>query len=315
MAVQDNRPQLQSVINRLVTLPANILNRFAALDSNGNTTYPLLEEQLHQAISDIEDLASSRFNGTWLPAFPVEYGFANDYQYVQEPDTTQSYATLSDGTKVGLEKYDGNTTNKLTLRKKPVIDVALLQVVTPILGYTRVYTREELVLYPRQGIVEIFTYKLAVEQALLQTVDYQAWGNLLPPLPGAAQVAYCYGFPAFDPSCPAGLTDAITSEPIPQGTPVTSMSAGHSWISGDQRDGELKNWLTQLQEATICQATAMFLGTAAGLSRGLVQSMSFDGYSRSMANNPFASEIKQNLDRRDQLMKRRKRQFMMSTVG
>lgn len=307
MAAQDNRPQLQSVLNRLMALPAGILSRF---NINVAGSYPLLAELLEQSISWIEDQASTSFNATWKPPFGVDYAAGNDYQFLQaNPGST--YATLPDGTKVGFEKYDGNGTNQMILRKKPALDVACVQVLTPILGYTRVYTREEIILYNLQGLLKVFTYKLAVEQALLQTVDYQAWGNLFPPLPQCVQIAYCWGFPTFDPD--SNANDRTTGEPI-EG-PATSLDAGHTWIGGDQRDRELTNWLTNLQEAAVCQTVAMFLAEAAGLGRGIVQSTSFDGYSRTMAGQPFASEIQSAMDRRDELLKRRKRAFHMTTVS
>ena len=71
-----------------------------------------------------------------------------------------------------------------------------LEVVTPILGYIRVYTPEEIKDYQKQGAIKVFTYKLAVEQALMQSVDFQAWGSLFPPLPQAVQLAYTWGYPS-----------------------------------------------------------------------------------------------------------------------
>ncbi|MGH3261173.1 MAG: hypothetical protein ACRDNS_04170 [Trebonia sp.] len=305
MAVQDNRPQLSSVLNALASLPASILAPFAQGD-----TYPLLQERLDQAIAWVEDQAASAFNGTWLPynGVDAQLGINNPDQGATGPVNT--YATLRDGTKVGLELADGNTTNQVLTRKRPVIDVAMLQVTTPILGYTRVYTSAEIKSYVRQGVLKVFTYKLAVEQALLQTIDYQAWGNLFPPLPQAVQIAYCYGFPTYDPESDAN--DAITGLPI-DGT-ATSLDGGHSWFAGDQRDPELNNWLTNLREAAVCQACALFLSQSAGLSRGMVGSVSFDGYSRSVAQSPFQTEIQAFTQRRDELMGRRKRAFTMSTI-
>ena len=307
MALQDNQPQVADVLTRLTALPAGILSKFSGTPDNA---YPLLSQLLEQAISWVEDECQTSFNATWLPAYGVDYESGYDYDYVQaEPGAT--YATLADGTKVGLEKYDGNGTNTLTVRKRPILDVALLQVETPILGYTRVYTREEIKLYARQGMLRVFTYKLAVQQALLQTVDYQAWGNLFPPLPQCVQIAYAWGFPNIDPDCAAN--DRYTGIPI-NGL-GTSFDGGHSWIAGDQRDRELSNWLTNLQEAAILSTVLAFLGQCAGLGRGVIQSVSFDGYSRAFAGTPFAAEIQAIEDRRDKLIERRKRSFTMSTVG
>lgn len=306
MSVQDNRPQLQSVLNALASLPASLLAPFAGEGG----TYPLLQEKLDQAIAWIEDQASTAFNGTWLPynGVDAQLGINDPEQGATGPVNT--YATLKDGTKVGLELADGNTTNQVLTRKRPVTDVAMLQVTTPILGYTRVYTAAEIKNYVRQGVLKVFTYKLAVEQALLQTIDYQAWGNLFPPLPQAVQIAYCYGFPVIDLESTAN--DAVTGDPI--NGMATSLDGGHEWFAGDQRDPELSNWLTNLQEAAICQCCAQFLSQSAGLSRGLVGSVSFDGYSRSLAQSPFQGEIQAFTARRDELMGRRKRRFTMSTI-
>lgn len=306
MSVQDNRPQLQSVLNALSALPASILAPFAGEGG----TYPLLQEKLDQAIAWVEDQATTAFNGTWLPynGVDAQLGINDPEQGATGPVNT--YATLKDGTKVGLELADGNTTNQVLTRKKPVTDVAMLQVTTPILGYTRVYTAAEIKSYVRQGVLKVFTYKLAVEQALLQTIDYQAWGNLFPPLPQAVQIAYCYGFPVID--LESSANDTVTGEPI--NGMATSLDGGHEWFAGDQRDPELSNWLTNLQEAAICQCCAQFLSQSAGLSRGLVGSVSFDGYSRSLAQSPFQGEIQAFTARRDELMGRRKRRFTMSTI-
>lgn len=269
MAVQDNKPQLQSVLNRLAALPPAILAKFTP--DNGNT-YPLLSELLGQSVAWVEDIAATSFNST---AF---------------------YSTSN------FELYDGNTTNQIVVRKRPVLSVQALQVVTPILGFTRVYTPEEIKTYAKQGVLKVFTYKLAIEQALLQTIDYQAWGNLFPPLPQAVQLAYTYGYPLFDPALNTG-----------QGG--TSFDGGITWLLGDQREPEMMNWLANLQQAAICDCCAAFLAEAAGLGRGIVQSVSFDGYSRGLAGAPFASEIQALVERRDMLLNRRRRPFYMATLG
>lgn len=272
MAAQDNKPQLQSVLNRLASLPSDILAKYTP---DGGATYPAISEMLAQAISWVEDEAATAFNSN---------GFYNTSNF---------------------ELYDGNTTNQIVIRKRPVLSVQALQVVTPILGYTRVYTPQEIKTYAKQGVLKVFTYKLAVEQALLQTIDYQAWGNLFPPLPQAVQLAYTYGYPLYDPS---------STNVTPNG-PATSFDAGMTWVAGDQREPEMMNWLANLQEAAILQTKAAFLAECAGLGRGIVQSVSFDGYSRGLAGQPFASEIQWALQRRDELMGRRKRQFYMATLG
>jgi len=268
MAVQDNRPQVQSVLNRMAALPSTILSRF----TSDGTTYPVITEILAQAVAWVEDQAATAFNSN---AF---YNTSN------------------------FELYDGNTTNQIIVRKRPVLSIQALQVVTPILGYTRVYTPQEIKNYVKEGALKVFTYKLAVEQALMQTIDYQAWGNLFPPLPQAVQLAYTYGYPLYDPTAGGGVG-------------ATSFDGGITWVPGDQREPEMMNWLTNLQEAATCQACAAFLAEAAGLGRGMVQSVSFDGYSRGLAQAPFASEIQYFVQRRDELLARRKRQFYMATLG
>ena len=156
-------------------------------------------------------------------------------------------------------------------------------------------------------MVKVWTYKLAVEQALLQTIDYQAWGSLFPPLPQAVQIAYAYGYPLFDPEHEFGGAVGAAEG--------TSYDGGRTWHQGDIRDPEQMNWLRNLQQAAICNAAAEFLGQAAGLGRGVVTSVSFDGYSRGFAGSPFASEIESLMSRRDELLGKRKRRFLMGTIG
>ena len=60
-----------------------------------------------------------------------------------------------------IERRDGNATNEITLFKRPALECIGLTVETPILGYTRVYTPEEIKTYVKQGIIKVFTYKLA----------------------------------------------------------------------------------------------------------------------------------------------------------
>lgn len=259
--VLDNRPQLQAVLDRLSGLPSTVLGSF------NPPFYPLLQSLLDASIAWVEDEATTAFN-------PKQYTIAN-------PD-----------------RYDGNGTNQLTVRKRPILSVQQLQVVTPILGYVRVYKPEEIRLYAKQGIIKVFTYKLAVEQALLASVDYQAWGSLFPPLPLAVEVAYTYGYPQYDPKLDQ-----------------TSLDGGLTWTSGDTRDPELVNWLSNLQQAAVCDAAASFLAQTAGLQTGIIQSVSFDGYSKSQNPAAYGPQVQGLVEQRDRLLTKRKRQFYMATAG
>lgn len=314
MAPQDNRPQISQVLQKLAALPGALLTPFE-VKTGDVVTYPLVEGLLEDSVAWVEDQATTSFNCRYLPVGPEGVGLEprpegeqGEGREISErgfklPDD-QAFTT---GEEVGYEVFDGNTTNQVTLRKRPALYVAQVQVVTPILGYTRVYTPEEVKLYVKQGILKIWTYKLAVEQALLQTIDYQAWGSLFPPLPQAVQVAYAYGFPLYDPEHEFQATHTTG--------PATSFDGGRVWKAGDRRDPELVNWLRNLQQAAACNAAAEFLGQSVGLARGVVSSVSFDGYSRGLATNPFESEIAALIARRDELMERRKRRYVMGTIG
>ena len=90
------------------------------------------------------------------------------------------------------------------------------------------------------------------------------------------------------------------------------------WLTseaGDTRDPNSNNWLINLQQAAVCDAAACFLAQSAGLGVGLVTSVSFDGYSRGLNPNAFSEQVKALIARRDELLKRRKRAFYMSSVG
>jgi hypothetical protein len=314
VAIQDNRPQVGQVLRKLAALPAAVLAPFEA-KAGEVTTYPAIEECLEDSIAWVEDQATTAFNCRYLPVTqegvalePMPEGEQGEGKEILERGYTLPKGQgFVEGEEVGYEAHDGNTTNQIVTRKRPIAHIASIQVVTPILGYTRVYTPEEIKNYVKEGVIKIWTYKLAVEQALLSTIDYQAWGSLFPPLPQAVQVAYAYGYPLYDPE---------HEFPAPYGTgPGTSYDGGRTWHVGDVRDPEQRNWLKNLQQAAICNAAAEFLGQSAGLARGLVSSVSFDGYSRGLATNPFQSEIESLLARRDELMGRRKRRYVMATIG
>lgn len=314
MAIQDNRPQISQVLQRLAALPASLLTPFAVKEGDV-TIYPVIEQMLDDSIAWIEDQATTSFNCRYLPI--TQEGIALEPR--PEGEQGEGREILERGFKlpagegfvageeVGYEAHDGNTTNQIETRKRPIAHIAALQVVTPILGFTRVYTAEEIKNYVKEGVVKVWTYKLAVEQALLQTIDYQAWGSLFPPLPQAVQIAYAYGYPLYDPDHEFGGTVGMG--------PGTSYDGGRTWHVGDIRDPEQLNWLANLQQAAVCNAAAEFLGQSVGLARGLASSVSFDGYSRGLATNPFASEIQALIGRRDELMGRRKRRYTMATIG
>lgn len=310
MAVINNEPTVQQVLNRIASLPASLLAPY----EQGAGSYPLLEELLARSIAWVEDEATTAFNCRFLPIEPegisVQTEGGGDV-VIEGEEELEGFFTLEDGTQVGYETHDGNTTNQLVLHKRPVLHVAQFQLVTPILGYVRVYKQNELKVYMREGVVKIWTYKLATEQALMQTIDYQAWGSLLPPLPQAAQVAYCYGFALYDPECTK--VTGPKKEPLADG-PATSLDGGHTWRPGDRRDPTLSTWLSELQEAAICNTALMFLSQAVGLARGLASSVSFDGYSRGLAQTPFAAEAAALQARRDELLNRRRRRFSMATI-
>lgn len=259
--ILDNRPSLQALLDTLAGLPDSVLSKY------NPPFYPALQRLLDSSIAWVEDEATTAFNPKQYTTF--------------EPD-----------------RYDGNGTNQLTLRKRPILSVQQLQVVTPILGYVRVYRPEEIRLYAKQGIIKVFTYKLAVEQALIASVDFQAWGSLFPPLPLAVEAAYTYGYPQYDP--------ALNQ---------TSLDAGLTWTPGDTRDPELVNWLSNLQQAAVSDAAASFLAQTAGQAVGLVQSVSFDGYSKSMNPAAFGAQVQALVQKRDELLGKRKRQFYMATAG
>jgi hypothetical protein len=314
MAVNDNRPQVSQVLRRLGALPAALLSPFE-LREGDVTVYPLIEELLLESIAWVEDQATTAFNCRYLPVTqegvalePRPQGTQGEGQEVLERGfKLPEGQCFTPGEEVGYEVFDGNTTNQIQPRKRPIARIAALQVVTPILGYTRVYTAEEIKNYVKEGVVKVWTYKLAVEQALLQTIDYQAWGSLFPPLPQAVQLAYAYGYPLYDPEHEFGGT-------VGNG-PGTSYDGGRYWHVGDIRDPEQMNWLRNLQQAAICNTAAEFLAQSAGLARGVVSSVSFDGYARGFAGSPFQSEVEALISRRDELMGRRKRRYIMSTVG
>lgn len=224
-----------------------------------------LQQQLDNSIAWVEDEATTSFNGRQV-----------------------------------VELYDGNTTNQVVIRKKPVTSVIALSVETPILGFIRVYAPTEIKLYRKQGVAKVFTYKLAVEQAMFNTLDYQAWGTIFPPLPQAVHVTYTYGYPSYDAGADQTALDFASGSTIV--------------LAGDQRDPEENNWLTNLKQAAALDAACAVVSIV-GARVGIVASMSFDGYSRTLNAGAYQAQVQMWNAKRDELLKRRKRQFYMSTVG
>lgn len=291
-------PQARSFTTTQATLAPGWY-RVVFLDASGNPSAP--SDPLEFAPSPLDNRPSLRdvryqlYGTPNLAAVPdavLQRLLDASIAWVEDVCTTSFNGRAAD------ELYDGNTTNALTVRKRPVTSVQTVETQTPILGFTRVYTPDEIKLYVKQGFLKIFTYKLAVEQAMLNTLDYQAWGTIFPPLPQNVHVRYTYGYPQYDPD-----------------TNQTTFDGGTTYVAGDKRDPELVNWLINLQQAAVCDAAGSFLAQTAGLGVGVVTGVSFDGYSRQ--NNPgaYGTQVTALITKRDELLARRRRQFVMATIG
>lgn len=204
-------------------------------------------------------------------------------------------STCFDGRAI-TELYDGNGTNGLALRLKPITSVSLVEVDLPVLGLHRVYTQDEIKVYELQGRISIFTYKLQAEQAHL-FLDAQVYGNIFPTLPQCVRVSYTYGFPLYD-------ADANK----------TSVDGGTTWVDGDTRDPRLVNRMRQLQQAAICDAAASFLAQTARQAAGVVASVSFDGFSKSMNPQAYGPVVEDLVQKRDALMERNKRRMILTSA-
>jgi hypothetical protein len=196
-----------------------------------------------------------------------------------------------------VELYDGNGTTGLGLRRWPIGRVREVRVSLPVLALDRAYTGEEIKTYRFQGRLTIFTYKLAAEHASLH-LDRHVYGNILPPIPQCVKVTYTYGFPQYDP-------DQLR----------TTFDGGATFEVGDTRDPLDERHVNQLQQAVICDAAASFLGQAAALGVGLVQSVSFDGFSETMNAQAYGPVVEALITRRDALIARRKRRMSLVTTG
>lgn len=222
----------------------------------------LLDEILEASIADIEDKAGTSFDGVRL-----------------------------------TELYDGTGGNTLFMRKHPILAVDLVKIELPVLALTRTYTTSEIKIYPWQGQLVIFTYKLAAENASLH-LDQQIYGNLIPRgLPQVAHVTYAYGFAQYD-----------------EDNDVTTFDGGKTTVDGDQRpaDPMFANRLKQLQQAAIADAAASVLAQVAALGVGLLTSVSFDGFSQTNNAQAYGPQVEALIQRRDELLSRRKRLFIGS---
>lgn len=218
--------------------------------------------------------------------------------WVEDICTTSFDPTVVDpeSDPAGDSLYDGNGTAHLTLRKRPILKVNTVMVTLPVLALTRVYTPEEIKVYAKQGQIRVFTYKLMVEYAMLR-LDDQIYGNVFPALPQCVHVGYVYGFPLYDPDQEKTSLDGVT------------------WTAGDTRDRELVNWCKNLQQAALCDAAASYLAQVAALGQGLITSVSFDGFTQSMNPTAYGAQVTALVERRDALLKRRRRAFHLTTIG
>lgn len=278
MALHDNRPRLDRLVRQL--------HGADLTDAAGDrVSDDALQEILDASIAWVEDLATTSFNGRT----------------------------------VVRELYDGNGTNGLALRKRPATSTQLVLVELPVLALTRTYLPAEIKLYEKQGRLTIFTYKLGVEQASLY-LDEQVYGNIFPTLPQCVHVSYTYGFPQWDADRqvsqlgPAVDVPQITLDngEVESAFTQAAIERAYDWRD---RDPELANWLVNLQQAAICDAAASVLGQIGGLKVGALASISFDGLAQTMNPQAFGPQVQALVQRRDELLARRRRAFTLTTVG
>lgn len=197
-----------------------------------------------------------------------------------------------------LESRDGNGTSFLTLFRWPVMRVRDVRVETPILGFIRVYQTDEIKIYSFQGQLRIFTYKMVAATMTGGSMATQtAWGTIFPPLPQCVHVTYNYGF---------GQYDAAAN--------LTTYDGGTTSEAGDTRHEDEEGHLLKLQMAALCDAAASYLAQIAGQAVGLITAVSFDGFSKSMNPQAYGPQVQSLIERRDELLERQKRPFMV-TVG
>lgn len=229
----------------------------------------LLGEQLTASIGWVQDTCFTRFNGRRI-----------------------------------LEQRDGNGKNAMTVKVGPITAVRQVKVELPVLALTRVYTDQEVKVYPRGRRIMVFTFKLAAEHASLH-LDRQVYGNIFPPLPLCVEFDYCAGYPRYDP------VENITSLDGSQGAPAPKQR-----LAGDQRDETDLMHLAQLQRAALYDAAATYAGTVARNQVGLVGSVSFDGFSKGLNPQAFGPAVEQWISDRDRIINRRRGTGMiLSTTG
>lgn len=208
--------------------------------------------------------------------------------------------TFFDATAVH-EVRDGNGTNSMGLFHAPAQVATLVKVELPVLALTRTYTPSEIKLYRDQGRLTIFTYKLGAEAASLY-LDQQVYGNIFPKLPLCVTVDYCAGYPRVDSLTAPTLTSY-------DGTDVVN---GLTVLAGDQRDRRDLRVLKRLQRAAALDAAASFLGQLGANPIGLVQSVSFDGFSQSLNPQAYGPQVQAMVAQRDALLAGRSRLYMTS---
>ena len=195
------------------------------------------------------------------------------------------------------ERRDGNGTSSMSLFHRPATSVELVEVDLPVLGLRRTYTASEVKLYALQGRVEIFTFKLAAEQATLY-LDQQVNGNIFPTLPQCVTITYTYGFPQ---------RDAVAD--------TTSFDGGVTALPGNLVEPTVARRLVQVQQAAVADAAASYLAQIAALGVGTVTSVSFDGFSQSLNPQAYGPQVEALVARRDVLLERNKRKFFLSSTG
>lgn len=204
--------------------------------------------------------------------------------------------TSFDGRQI-VEVRDGNGTQQMGLFRWPIGRVRDVTVKLPVLALTRTYTPDEIKVYRFQGRISIFTFKLAAQNASLH-LDQQIYGNIFPTLPQCVFVTYTYGFPQYDAAAQ-----------------VTTFDGGATTEPGDTRDQLDLRHLKKLHSATVYDAAAGYLAHCGGLQVGVLQSVSFDGFSKTLNPQAYATQAQALQARRDELLTKSKRGMLLTAVG